>query len=82
MLPGNTPLIAPSRHVPNVMAVPGRVPITEGIAVFIGVAAWDLLSEGRLDAAKALLIAGSCTLVWYAIRCWRDRPSCRDNRND
>ncbi len=64
------------------MAVPGRIPITEGIAVFIGVAAWDLLAEGRLDAVKALLIAGSCTLVWFGIRCWRDRNACRDARDD
>lgn len=50
-----------------------RFPIAEGLGVFVGVAAWDLLAEGRLDAPKALLIAVACSLVWYGVRCWRAR---------
>jgi hypothetical protein len=46
-----------------------KFPLAEGIGIFIGILAWDLLSEGRLDPLKALLIAVPCALVWYAIRC-------------
>jgi hypothetical protein len=48
-----------------------KFPLAEGIGIFIGILAWDLLSEGRLSPLKALLIAVPCARVWYAIRCWR-----------
>jgi hypothetical protein len=48
-----------------------KFPFAEGVGIFVGILAWDLLSEGRLNPLKALLIAVPCTLVWYAIRCWR-----------
>jgi hypothetical protein len=48
-----------------------KFPLAEGVGIFIGILAWDLLSEGRLNLLKALLIAVPCALVWYAIRCWR-----------
>jgi hypothetical protein len=48
-----------------------KFPLAEGIGIFVGILAWDLLSEGRLDPLKALLIAVPCALVWYAIRCWK-----------
>lgn len=52
---------------------PSHFPTAEGIGVFVGVAAWDLLAAGRLDVGKALLVALGCSLVWYAIRRWRAR---------
>ena len=48
-----------------------KFPLAEGIGIFVGILAWDLLSEGRLNIFKALLIAVPCALVWYAVRCWR-----------
>jgi hypothetical protein len=50
---------------------PAKFPLAEGIAIFVGVMAWDLLVEGSSDLLKALLIAVPCTLAWYAIRCLR-----------
>ena len=47
-------------------------PVAEGLGIFIGIVAWDLLAEGRLEAIKALLIATPCTLVWFALRWWRN----------
>lgn len=55
------------------MSKPSDFPTAEGIGVFVGVAAWDLLTEGRLDVVKALALAASCALAWYGIRCWRDK---------
>lgn len=52
---------------------PTRLPIAEGTGIFVGVLAWDLLSEGRLDLVKALAIAVPCTLVWFALRHWRQK---------
>ena len=40
---------------------PTSIPIAEGAGIFVGVLAWDLLSEGRLDLVKALAIAVPCT---------------------
>lgn len=45
-----------------------RFPLFEGVSVFVGVLAWDMLFEGHLDLLKALLIAIPCSLAWYAIR--------------
>ena len=50
-----------------------KFPLAEGVGIFVGILAWDLLSEGRLDVIKALLIAVPSTLCWYAVRCWRQR---------
>ncbi|MDR3299685.1 MAG: hypothetical protein LBU43_06715 [Candidatus Accumulibacter sp.] len=49
-----------------------KFPLAEGIGIFVGILAWDLLTEGHFNHPfRALLIAVSCTLVWYAVRCWR-----------
>jgi hypothetical protein len=48
-----------------------KFPLAEGMSIFVGILAWDLLSEGHLSLLKALLIAVPCALVWYAVRCWR-----------
>lgn len=52
---------------------PTSIPIAEGAGIFVGVLAWDLLSEGRLDLVKALAIAVPCTLVWFALRHWKQK---------
>ena len=48
-------------------------PIAEGAGIFVGVLAWDLLSEGHLNILKALAIAVPCTLVWFALRYWKQK---------
>jgi hypothetical protein len=50
-----------------------KFPLAEGIGIFIGIVAWDLLIEGAAHPFKALLIAVPCSLVWYAVRRWRWR---------
>jgi len=50
-------------------------PITEGIGIFVGVLAWDLLVDGQLELLKALVISTSCTLVWYGMRCWNNKEN-------
>ena len=45
-------------------------PLAEGVGVFIGIIAWDLLTEGRMDIFKALLIAAPVSLTWFAVRFW------------
>jgi len=52
---------------------PTTFPVAEAIGIFVGVVAWDLLSEGRMELIKALVIAAPCSLVWYGLRCWRER---------
>ena len=51
-----------------VARVPVRFPVVEGIGIFIGVAAWDLLALGELQWLKALLAGAIGALVWYAVR--------------
>ncbi|MDR1708333.1 MAG: hypothetical protein LBS70_01265 [Candidatus Accumulibacter sp.] len=48
-----------------------KFPLAEGVGVFIGILAWDILNDGWPNPLKALLIAVPCALVWFAIRCWR-----------
>lgn len=48
-------------------------PLAEGIGIFVGIIAWDLLSEGRTEVLKALLISVPCTLAWFAVRCWKQK---------
>jgi hypothetical protein len=52
-------------------------PVAEGIGIFVGIVAWDLLSDGHPDLGKAALIAIPCSLVWYGIRYWRERNKSR-----
>jgi len=48
-------------------------PVAEGLGIFVGIVAWDLLTDGRMDLAKALLIAAPCTLAWFAVRYWKQK---------
>ena len=41
-------------------------PIAEGVGIFVGVVAWDLLADGRMEVIRALLIAASCSLAWMS----------------
>lgn len=44
------------------------LPLAEGVGIFIGVVAWNLLSDGHLALFRALLVTIPCTLLWYAAR--------------
>lgn len=48
-------------------------PVAEGLGIFVGIVAWDLLTDGRMDIAKALLIAAPSTVAWFAVRYWKQR---------
>ena len=48
-------------------------PVAEGLGIFVGIVAWDLLTDGRMDIAKALLIAAPCTLAWFVVRYWKQK---------
>jgi len=48
-------------------------PIAEGLGIFVGIVAWDLLTDGRVDIAKALLIAAPCTIAWFGVRYWKEK---------
>ncbi len=50
-----------------------RFPLAEGVGVFLGVIAWDLLSEGYVEISKALLIAIPVSLLWFGLRYWKSR---------
>jgi hypothetical protein len=52
-------------------------PLSEGIGIFVGVMAWDLLFDGQAEFLKALLISVPSTFVWFAIRCWKDKSKHR-----
>jgi len=55
-------------------AVPSEpFPVIEGVGLFVGIAAWDLLRAGQMDLPKAALIAAAGAVAWYAVRCWRAR---------
>lgn len=47
-------------------------PVAEGVGIFVGVVAWYLLADGSIEVLRALLIAVSCSLVWFGLRCWKD----------
>ncbi|MCM8614148.1 hypothetical protein [Accumulibacter sp.] len=56
------------------LAVPSeRFPISEGVGLFVGIVAWDLLSAGEMNLLQAALAAAVGSLAWYAVRCWRTR---------
>lgn len=58
----------------NLMPTPRTTfPIAEGVGIFVGIVAWDLLSDGHPNLAKAALIAVPCSLLWFAIRYWKAR---------
>lgn len=48
-------------------------PMAEGVGIFVGVVAWHLLADGQIEAIRALLIASACSLVWFGLRCWKNR---------
>jgi hypothetical protein len=50
---------------------PVSVPIAEGVGIFVGIVAWDVLSAGEMELLKALLISAGGTAVWYCARCWQ-----------
>lgn len=50
-------------------------PITEGIGIFVGILAWDLLVDGQVELLKAVLISLPCTLVWFGMRLWNNKEN-------
>lgn len=60
------------------MSAPPRptFPLAEGLGIFIGVVAWDLLVDGHMELFKAIVIAAFSSLVWFGVRYWssRSRP--------
>lgn len=56
--------MAPSSHT--------TFPVSEGIGIFVGIVAWDLITEGQMDAGKAAIIAACCSVAWFGVRCLRD----------
>jgi hypothetical protein len=58
----------------NTMSAPRTTfPVAEGVGIFVGIVAWDLLADGKMDLLKAVLIAAPCALVWFGFRYWKDR---------
>ena len=56
------------------MAAPRTIfPLAEGLGIFVGVVAWDLLTEGNLEIIRAAFIASVCSLVWFGWRCWKNK---------
>ncbi len=53
---------------------PTTFPVAEGIGIFVGIVAWDLLADGQIEIIKAALIAIPCSLIWFGLRRWRDKP--------
>ncbi|TMQ77209.1 hypothetical protein ACCUM_3426 [Candidatus Accumulibacter phosphatis] len=47
--------------------------MSEGIGIFIGIVAWDVLRAGEMELLKASLIAATGALIWYGARCWLSR---------
>lgn len=58
------------RRLNSMAASPASFPVGEAVGIFVGIVAWDLLAEGRMEIIKALAIAAPCSLVWYGARCW------------
>ena len=52
---------------------PTSFPTGESIGLFVGIVAWDLLTEGRIEIIKALTITVPCALVWYGLRYWLEQ---------
>ena len=48
-----------------------KFPLAEGVGIFVGIIAWDLLTDGHMETIKAALIAIPCSLVWFGIRHWK-----------
>ncbi len=49
---------------------PVPFPLAEGIGIFVGIVAWDVLSVGEMELLKASLVATAGALLWYGVRCW------------
>lgn len=52
---------------------PSTFPVAEGVGIFVGVVAWDLLAGGQIELFKAVLIALPCSLAWFGLRRWKNQ---------
>ena len=74
-----SPAHDPTMHVDNRTSIlmadkkKSLFPLAEGIGIFVGVIAWNLLSEGYVGIDKAFFIAVPVTLLWFAWRCRKNR---------
>jgi hypothetical protein len=50
-----------------------RFPLAESVGIFIGIVAWNLLVEGRMDISIGLIIAVPCSIFWYCVRYWFEK---------
>lgn len=50
-------------------------PVSEGIGIFVGVAAWHLLTAGELELLTSSLIAAGGATILYCARCWKAASS-------
>lgn len=57
-----------------------RFPVAEGLGIFIGIVAWDVLSSGETALLRASLVAAAGALVWYGARYWRTTARRRRGR--
>ena len=48
-------------------------PLAEGLGIFVGIVAWDLLFDGHMQFIRSVLIAAFCSLVWFGFRHWRGK---------
>ena len=56
------------------MAAPRTIfPIAEGLGIFVGFVAWELLTEGHLEIIRAAFIASVCSPAWFGLRCWKNK---------
>lgn len=43
------------------------------MGVFLGVIAWDLLTDGYVEVDRAFFIAVPVSLLWFGFRHWKSR---------
>ena len=78
----NMPASHAHRQSPSTVHTSSQIPLPcrRRHGIFLGVIAWDLLSEGYVDLTKALIVTAPVSLGWFALRCWKDRnPHTRDS---
>ncbi len=55
------------------MSLADNLPVSESIGVFVGVAGFDWLADGRAEPLKALLAGIFAGVVIMAVREWRKK---------
>ncbi len=55
------------------MSLPDDLPVSESLAVFLGVAGFQWLTAGRAGLVESLLPALLVGIIIFAVRRWRQR---------